>query len=199
MDVMLTALRRLFPPGSAWRLPGNLGKLVQGLAVSLEAARVLIRGLLTESIPWTASAMLAEWSEALGQVYDSTQGDAYNQRKLDAIQTALGSSTLNALNAQVRKEFSTVTISEVSAGAIVGAAECGVAECGAADGSINPYYYLISGSVANDTYAARVIAICDHFAPRHLSAYSSLTILSDTGTTELGVGLVGKAECGYAP
>lgn len=105
MGIAERTLKRLFPPGRAWWLPGNLALLVEGLAVSLETVRAFLRAVLAESVPWTAEAMLAEWHEALGVRYDPTQSVAFMQRMLDAIWTALGSSTLNALNAQIHKEM----------------------------------------------------------------------------------------------
>ena len=204
MGIAERMLKRLFPPGRSWWLPGNLGLLTEGLAVSLETARAFLRAVLAESLPWTASAMLLEWHEALGVRYDPTQSVSFQQRMLDAIWTALGSSTLNALNAQLQKELADVLVQEIeTAGpsSICGEAECGADECASivTGGEINPYQYLVSGTVQNDAEAARVASVLAHFAPLHLIAQSSLIILTDTGTTEAGLDTCGIAECGYAP
>ena len=63
MGMMERTLKRLFPPGRAWWLPGNTGLLIEALAVSLETARAFIRAIIAESVPWTAEAMLQEWQD----------------------------------------------------------------------------------------------------------------------------------------
>jgi hypothetical protein len=198
------SLKRLFPPGRAWWLPGNMGLLVEALAISLEAAQQFIRAAIAENAPWTAQAMLEEWHEALGARYDPTQSASFMQRMLDAIQTAFGSSTLNALNLQLQKELAGVIVQEIEtagSSSICGEAECGADECNSTvtGGEINPFQYLVSGTVENDAEAARVASVIAHFAPLHLIAQSSLTILTDTGTSEAGLDICGIAECGYAP
>lgn len=204
MGIAERMLKRLFPPGRAWWLPGNMGLLVEALVISLETVRQFIRAAIAESVPWTAQAMLEEWHQALGARYDSTQTAAFMQRMLDAIQTAIGSSTLNALNLQLQKEMSGITIYEImTAGpsSICGEAECGADECNSivTGEEINPFQYLVNGTVQNDAEAARVASVIAHFAPLHLIPQSSLTILTDTGTTEAGLDTCGIAECGYAP
>ena len=196
MGVAERALKRLHPPGRAWWLPGNLGLLVEACAVALEAVRVFIRTAAAETVPWTADGMLEDWHLALGVRYDGTQTVGFQQRMLDAIQTAVGSSTLNALNEQMHKEMAGVDVTEVSAAAEAGVAECGVAECGADADSIAAFIYQIAGTVENDAEAARVQSVIEHFAPLHLQPYSVLVILSDSGVAECGVATVGIAECG---
>ena len=204
MGMMERTLKRLFPPGRAWWLPGNMGLLVEALAVSLETARAFIRAIIAESVPWTAISMLQEWHAALGVRYDSSQSVAFQQRMLDAVQTAPGNTTLNALNAQIQKELADVTFSEIAYGgttSIAGESECGSDECNSdvPGTDANPYSYLVSGTVENDAEAGRVISVIAHFAPLHLTATSALVILSDTGTTECGIATCGIEECGYAP
>jgi hypothetical protein len=198
-------LKRLFPQkGRAWWLPGNLGALVEGFAVSLETVRAFIRGVLAESVPWTAVGMLPEWHTALGVRYDPLQTVAFEQRMLDAIWTALGNTTMNQLNAQLHKEMPGVSVQEpLTAGpsSVCGEAECGADECNSlvTGVDIEPFKYLINGTVQNDAEAGRVASILSHFAPLHLTPQSSLIILTDTGTTEAGLDTCGIAECGYAP
>ena len=197
---MRRVLDRLHPPGSAWRIIGDLALLMDGIADGLASARVFIRGALAESLPLTATQMLPEWHAVLGQRYDPTQTQEYQRRMLDAIWTAFGGVQLNQLNAQMHKELAGVDISEIietDTTSECGVGECGLAECGSTlEGSeVNPFIYLVSGTVENDTEAARVIAVIQHFAPLHLTPTSSLVILSDSGIAECGVAVVGLAEC----
>ncbi len=186
MGIVERAFKRLFPPGRAWHLPGTLGLLIEGFAMSLERARTFIRGILAESVPWTATAMLPEWHAALGQRYDSTQTVAYQQRTLDAIQTAIGATTLNELSEQLHKELASVNIGEISASPEAAVDECGVAECGADEFATDPFTYELSGEVEDDVEAARCAAILAHYAPLHLTPDSILTVLSADESSEAG-------------
>ncbi len=198
---MRQVLDRLHPSGSAWRIIGTLALVMDGLGDYLERVRQFIRAAQAESLPYTATDMLPEWHEALGQRYDATQTPDYQRRMLDAIWTAFGGVQLNKLNLQMHKELADVDVVEiVSAGtsSIAGEAECGAEECNStvATTEINPYVYMVAGTVQNDTEAARVAAVLAHFAPLHLQAQSSLTILTDSKTAECGLDVCGIAECG---
>lgn len=201
MELMGRVLRLLFPPGSAWQLPGALGDLVDGLADSLKRMRDFLHDALAEMIPYTATDMLEEWHEALGQKYDPTQTIADQRTKLDAIMSAVGNTTLNQLNTQMHKELPDVDISEIyeeDTTAECGVGETGVAECASTlEGEeVNPYLYRVEGEVEDDVEAARVAAVLEHFAPLHLAPLSDLVILTDTGTAECGIATVGIAETG---
>ena len=204
MGIMQNALRSLFPRGSAWRLLGNIGNLIDGLADSLEREHAFTRAILSESRPGAAVAMLAEWHAALGLHYDPTQTVAFLQRMLLAVHTARGGVGLTDLNYQVHKELTGVNFSEIAYGgtsSIAGESECGADECNSiiAGADANPVYYLVSGTVQDDTEAARVISVIGRYAPLHLMPISSLVILSASGTSECGLDTCGIDECNYAP
>ena len=197
---MRRVLDRLHPPGSAWRIIGDLALVMDGLADSLATARLFIRAAWAESLPLTATDMLEEWHAALGQAYDPTQDPEFQRRMLDAIWTAFGGVQLNQLNEQMHKELEDVDISEIyetDTTSVCGVGECGLAETGSTlEGSeVNPFIYRASGTVENDDEAARVASVIQHFAPLHLTPLSVLIILTDTGTAECGLGVVGIAEC----
>lgn len=201
MGLMQRALRLLFPPGSAWRLLGILDDFVDGLADTLERPRTFLRSCLDEIMPYTATFMLEEWHEALDQKYDPTQTLQKQRIMLDAIQTAVGNSTLNQLNIQMHKEMPDVDVSEIieeDTTSECGVAECGIAECASTlEGpEINPYLYRVEGEVEDNFNAARIAAVLEHFAPLHLVPLSKLVILSDSGTSECGIAECGIAECG---
>jgi hypothetical protein len=204
MGIMQNTLRSLFPRGSAWRLLGNIGAVVDGLGDSLERAHAFIRGILAELRPGSAVSTLPEWHTALGRRYDATMTVAFMQRMLAAVLTARGGVTLQDLNGQMHKELTAVNFSEIAYGGMSSIAyesECGADECNSiiAGTDANPGFYLVSGTVQDNNEAARVISVIGHYAPLHLMPTSSLIILSDTGTTESGLDTCGIAECNYAP
>ncbi len=179
MGVIRRALELLLPRGHAWLLPAGTGQLVDGLADTLDRPRVFARGALAEVSPATATDMLPEWHAALGQRYDPTQTLEAQRRKLEAIVTSQGGVTPNQLNAQMHKELpgvDFVEIVETDTTAVCGVGEVGLAECGSVlEGTeFNPFIYEVTGTVDNDTEAARVIAVIAHFAPLHLMPISSL-------------------------
>lgn len=194
MGLMRRVLDLLVPPGAAWLLPGGAGDLADGLADTLERPRTFARSALAETLPYTATDMLEEWHEALGQAYDPTQTLTAQRTKLDAIMTATGGVKINDLNNQLHKELPNVDVEEISVSAEVGEAECGVAECAGVDGDIDPFRYIVTGTVDNDDEAARCQAILAHFAPLHLVPYSELVILTDSATAEVGLAVAGLAE-----
>jgi hypothetical protein len=203
MRVVSTCLRLLMPRGRPWALAGDGEKLFDGLGVTLERPRTAARSLLAEARPGTAVLMLPEWCLALGVKYDPTMSIADLQARLDAIDTALADMTLNELNGQMHKERPSVNIMEMMTG---NTSECGVAECGADEcnstdsgSDIDPYQYLVYGTVQNDTEYARVLSVVQHYAPLHLIMQTSIVNLSASGTSECGVEICGIAECGYAP
>ena len=198
---MRRVLDRLHPPGSAWRIIGDLALVVDGLADSLARVRTFIRAAWAESLPLTATDMLEEWHAALGQAYDPNQTPEFQRRMLDAIWVAFGGVQLNQLNLQMHKELEDVDISEIYETDTT--SECGVGECGLEEAGstlsgseVNPFIYLVSGTVENDDEAARVASVIQHFAPLHLTSSSSLIILTDSGTAECGLESCGIAECG---
>ena len=203
-NIMSSALRSLFPKGSAWRLLGNLGLLVEGIGDSLERARTFLRGALAEARPGSSVVLLPEWHAALGHAYDATQPVDYLQRTLKAIHTSRGGVGLNDLNAQIHKELTDVNITEIAyngPSALCGEAECGLDECNSLlpGSDANPTAYFITGTVQNDQEEARVASVIGHFAPLHLQPMSLLVNISENGNDECGSGKAGIAECNYAP
>ena len=204
MGVVATCLRLLMPRGRPWALAVDGEKLFEGIGVTLERPRAAARAVLSEARPGTAVLMLPEWCLALGVKYDPTTAVADLQARLDAIDTALADMTLNELNEQMHKEIPAVSIAEMlTAG---DTSECGIAECGGDEcnsttsgADIDPYQYLVYGTVVNDTEYARVLSVVQHYAPLHLIMQTNIVNLSASGTSECGVEICGIAECGYAP
>lgn len=199
MGIMSATLRSLFPRGSAWRLPGNLGAVIEGLADTLERVRTFLRAAITEAVPGSAVSMLPEWHAALGRRYDATQTVANQQRMLAAVHTARGGVGLVDLNGQMHKELAGVNFSELAYGPTsrAGLAVCGIERCGSVNPGTdaNPYMYLVSGTVQNNNEAARVASVIAHFAPLHLLPSSILTVLSASGTSKAGLDTCGIARC----
>lgn len=196
MGVAARALRLLWPRGHAHRLAGHGSALIAALGDVLDTLRDSARSIVSESRPDEASAMLPEWHAALGLRYDPTLPADTQRTRLAATLFSVGGSTRSDLERQIQKEFPDITIEEVSASAVVGEGELGAAVSGGTFGDIAPGMFDVRGTLNNDTEAERLAAIIQHFAPLHLAPFSKLTILSDSGTSELGVAVTGLAICG---
>lgn len=196
MGVASDSLRLLWPRGRAWRkVPDS--PLALALGDVLDDARDVVRQIVSESRPGTATDTLPEWNAALGLAYDLSRPIEEMRERLESIRLSVGGMTLSLLRNQMAREFPGVVINEISATSELGLMECGVSYCGAVDGDYSPTMYEVTGTVADDYDATRVVAILAHYAPAHLIADVRLTVLSLSSTAELGVGRCGLAELGY--
>lgn len=201
MGIATTALRLLLPRGRPWLLPGDGGKLAEGIGTTLERPRTAARAAIAEARPGTALLMLPEWCDALGIKYDVTLPVADLQARLAAQDTALSDLTLNEINEQIHRELPNISVIEITIPAessIAGEAECGAEECGSevTGTEINPYQYMLYGTLKDEAEEARLIAIVQRFLPLHLTPQYTITLLSASGTTEAGLDVCGIAECG---
>ena len=196
MGIAATALRLLWPKGSPHSLAGHGEPLLLALGDILDDLRDRVRLIISESRPDEALHTLPEWHAALGRRYDPLLPVETQRLRLTATLYARGGATRNDLQAQIAKEFTGVTISEISATSETGAAECGVEECGASEGDIASNVYLVTGALDDDAQAARLAAILQHFSALHLAPFNNLIIRSDAGSSETGVATCGLEECG---
>jgi hypothetical protein len=201
VGIVTTALRLLLPRGRPWLLPGDGWKLAEGIGATLQRPRDAARSAIAEARPGTAVLMLPEWCDALGIKYDATLPVADMQARLAAQDTALGDLTLNEINEQIHRELPLISVIEITIPAessIAGEAECGAEECGSevTGTEINPYQYMLYGTLKDEAEEARLIAIVQRFLPLHLTPQYTITLLSASGTTEAGLDVCGIAECG---
>jgi uncharacterized protein YmfQ (DUF2313 family) len=196
MTMSERSVRLALPRGIVWLLGGDGSALIAGISKSIERLRVAAFSVVDESRPGTATVMLKEWHEILGQPYDETLPVATQRARLEAFLTSAGGATRPKLQAQIDLEFSGITISEIKASSEASEDECGVAFCNGTDADISPDYYDVSGTLDTDKDADRLACILARFAPKHLISSSSLTVLSATGNAECGLSICGIEECG---
>lgn len=195
MGVVLTAIKSIFPRGKL-----NLradGEAIQGgIADAVDDLKDAGRSVITEGWPGTAVDQLPAWHNTLGVAYDPTARSITEQQTmLEAMETAVGGSTLAKLQAQLDKEFGgRVVVSEAYIIGLMGLAKCGLARCGLSTATIYAYGYDVTGTVYSSTEAARVAAILARYAPAHLRPNSLLTDLSATSIGIAGIGRVGIAR-----
>ena len=196
MGIASRALALLWPKGHPHTLAGYGASIVAALGDVLDDLHERARLIVSEASPDTALHTLPEWHAALGIRYDPLVPIETQRARLAAMYYSIGGATLNDIERQIRKELPGITITEISATSETGEAECGVEVCGAESGDYASGMYEVSGTLTDDAEVARLVAILQHFAPLHLAPYSSLTILSDSGSSETGVAVCGIEECG---
>ena len=207
MGIMRSTLRSLFPPGHPWQLFGNIGQLIDGLALSLERLRVFLMDVITESNPGTATDTLQQWYAQLGITYDQTQSTATLRKRAKQAFTAIGGQSKEYIEAVLQVAYPNITIEEFVSepdnmvgygmvGQMVVTGYPSWIPAGAMDGTYPVYYYRVTGEV-NTAYDLKGIQnILNRVAPlTHIAVYS-VTVLELSKTSEVGLGVVGLAEVG---
>jgi len=198
---MITALKKQFPKGFAWRLPaGFLTDLIGGLAIEPGRIKEFLRGVVTESNPGTAVDTQQEWYQQYGIPFEPTKTIIDQQAETLERYVALGDQDIVYLQDQVDKAgFVEVTIFETAPPIGDESNECGIAECGIAECWDVPsyitdqvnwiFYYLVKGTVDTDDDLDRLVALLQRLAPGHCIPIFQITISNNVS---------GPAECGVA-
>jgi hypothetical protein len=165
MGLIRQSLGLLFPRGRPWQMSGDLGKLLDGLAVTLERPKTVLRNALAEALPGTATLMLPEWHVALGQPYDPSLPIATQRMNLAAILTTIGGVDIESLNEQIQKELPNCYVAEPTAQEQI------------------PHCYYVNNNLPGltDYEYERLWTILSHYAPLHLQPIEVFDIIFDTG------------------
>nr|WP_233142895.1 putative phage tail protein [Marispirochaeta aestuarii] len=204
---MRSTLRSLFPPGHPWQLFGNIGQLVDALALSLERLREFLMDVITESNPGTATDTLQQWYAQLGITYDPTQSTATLRKRAKQAFTAIGGQSKEYIEAVLQVAYPNVTIEEVEIEPInqVGIGMIGKmvttdyqswVPAGAMDGTYPVYYYRVTGEISTPYDLNGIQNILDRIAPLTHTAVYDVTVLGITDTAMVGLGVTGLAEVG---
>lgn len=178
MGVVSRSLRLLFPSGFAWRLPGQLGTLVDALALSFDRQRLFFRGILAEALPGSAEDMLPEWYGALGIPYDASLDLIVRRARAEAAYSATGGQSFNYLEGRLQAELPNTYIEEAAiedpgVAAIAGIGRAGLMRAG----SPNPLHaFSVLGTVETDEEYDRLVAILWRYFPLHTGWVINVTV-----------------------
>jgi len=203
MVITEKALRRLAPPGKAFRFPGTIGQVISAITLSTERLRTFFLQILTEAIPHTAVITIPAWFQTLGLHYDPTFALSDLQARADAAWSQTGGQSLNYLNAQIQKECPQVYLQEIlfpggsnfdpgTAGR-TGVGRIGLERLSCAEPTMS---YQVQGTVTDRPHYNRLLAILARIAPLHLVPIILLTILSEQAVARCGIEQVGSARIG---
>jgi hypothetical protein len=197
------ALRRLFPPGHAFKLPGEIGLVITALSLSFERLRAFFKTITTEAIPFYAVLTLPAWYQALGMTYDPTRTLGDLQAQADAAWANTGGQYLNYLNAQIQKELPNVYLSETLSqtqptgwpgmDGRCNVGRSGLATCSGFDVWMT---YQVNGTVTDRTHYNRLQAILARIAPLHLQPMYNVQIMSEQFIARSGIAQTNNARSG---
>lgn len=210
MGLMTRVLKNLLPSGGApWLLAPTFRALIEGLSVSLQRAKDVIDGILTESLPSTAVDTLPEWFGMLGIPYDATQTLTTRQNRAKAQWVAFGGQSLDYLNGIIQIAYPDVEIETVQLFCVpdnmVGYGEVGKIQATdypswltspPTDGTYPYAYYRLIGEVPDVSDLNRLLGLMDRIAPAEMEPVLAVDIINITETAEVGLGMVGLMEVG---
>jgi len=192
---------------TSWRPVKEFKAFLTVLGLALGRAYEYLQKVLTESNPGTAVDTLPDWYKQLGIQYDHTQLLSNRQQQARQRWTATGGQSLDYLESQIQTAFPYVFLEKVSVSDInmCGIGECGELECEGYPSWVPPEFHdgteptallWLRGELTSDQDLDRLVGLLERIAPGEMEPVFSLTILSDTETSECGVAVCGLAECG---
>lgn len=203
MVITERSLRRLFPPGHPFKLPGSIGAIISGLSQSFFRLRAFFLTITTEAIPFYAVITLPAWFQALGLTYDSTRALSDLQAQADNVWSATAAGqTIASLNASIQKELPQIYLQEnlfpggpqnTGVPARLNIGRCGIMRIGAYDPSM---VYGIQGTVTDRPHYNRLLAIFARIASLHLAYIWYGTIQSELALARTGIEQIGLARIG---
>lgn len=203
MALMTKSFRTALPD---FKVGETFGDILDALSLSLERVRVFLRGVMTESNPGTAEDTLPEWYAELGITYDSTLSLDARQKQARQKWTATGGQYLDFLNSQIQIAFPDVEIVKIviDESDMCGTGETGDMECAGypswlttipTDGTEVTAYYYVTGDLDNDEDLTRLEGLLERIAPAEMEPVYSITVASETDTSQSGIAVCGYAEC----
>ena len=208
MGVAKKSLRQVFPPGSPWRLRGNLGSLVDAIGNVLDTMKAYMHGTVTESLPGTAEDTLAEWYEALGIKHDPTKPVSARQTRAQQVWSSTGRQDKDYIESQVQRAFPDVEIQETeyTPNNMVGLGQVGRMQVTDGypawfsdppeDGSFLSFDYRVVGEVDDNADLLALQNLIERIQPATHRPTYDITIRNQTATAEVGLGMTGLMEVG---
>lgn len=198
MGVVSRSLRLLFPRGLAWRLPGQLGQLVDAIALSIDHLRLFALDVVMESLPGTANETLPDWYATADLPYDASLPLAARQVRLATALSATGGQSFGYLQDQLQAELPDTYLTEsgISDPAVAGV--YGVGRYGLMRyGNGNPLHtFWVQGFVGTTEEYDRMLAILARIFPLHLGPMIGVSITSLLGYGRSGIAKSGTSRSG---
>ena len=204
--MVLNLLKSLFPKGSTWNILGEFGKLINGIATSIN--RVYEYGYFTlqESNTLTATDLIQNYFDAFGLENDPNLTINEKRNLLNSYYIGTGGQSKSYIQTQIQKVFPSITLEEYSlnASGMVGLGETGQLQTQNypswiplinQDGSFPMYFYKILGTVSSVKEYLILQDLLKRYAPlTHQPIFVNIQFNYISGM--VGVGQTGIMEVG---
>ena len=204
--MVLNLLKSLFPKGSPWNILGEFGKLINGIATSIN--RVYEYGYFTlqESNTLTATDLIQNYFDAFGLENDSNLTINEKRKLLNSYYVGTGGQSKSYIQTQIQKVFPSITLEEYSlnVSSMIGLGMVGQLQTENypswiplinQDGSFPMYFYKILGTVSSVKEYLILQDLLKRYAPlTHQPIFVNIQFNYISGM--VGVGQTGIMEVG---
>ena len=204
--MVLNLIKSLFPKGSSWNILGEFGKLINGIATSIN--RVYEYGYFTlqESNTLTATDLIQNYFDAFGLQNDPSLTINEKRNLLNSYYIGTGGQSKSYIQTQIQKVFPSITLEEYSlnVSSMVGLGMVGQLQTENypswiplinQDGSFPMYFYKVLGTVSSVKEYLILQDLLKRYAPlTHQPIFVNIQFNYISGM--VGVGQTGIMEVG---
>ena len=204
--MVLNLLKSLFPKGSSWNILGEFGKLISGIATSIN--RVYEYGYFTlqESNTLTTTDLIQNYFDAFGLENDPSLTINEKRNLLNSYYIGTGGQSKSYIQTQIQKVFPSITLEEYSLNpsSMIGLGMVGQLQTESypswiplinQDGTFPMYLYKVIGTVSSVKEYLILQDLLKRYAPlTHQPIFVNIQFNYISGM--VGVGQTGIMEVG---
>ena len=204
--MVLNLLKSLFPKGSSWNILGEFGKLINGIATSIN--RVYEYGYFTlqESNTLTTTDLIQNYFDAFGIENDTNLTINEKRKLLNSYYVGTGGQSKSYIQNQIQKVFPSITLEEYSLNpsSMIGLGMVGQLQTESypswiplinQDGTFPMYLYKVIGTVSSVKEYLILQDLLKRYAPlTHQPIFVNIQFNYISGM--VGVGQTGIMEVG---
>ena len=112
--MVLNLFKSLFPKGSPWNILGEFGKLISGIATSINRVYEYGYSTLQESSTLTATELIQNYFDAFGLENDPSLTINEKRNLLNSYYIGTGGQSKSYIQTQIQKVFPSITLEEYS-------------------------------------------------------------------------------------
>lgn len=112
--MVLNLLKSLFPKGSPWNILGEFGKLISGIATSINRVYEYGYSTLQESSTLTTTELIQNYFDAFGLENDPSLTINEKRNLLNSYYIGTGGQSKSYIQTQIQKVFPSITLEEYS-------------------------------------------------------------------------------------
>lgn len=204
--MVLNLLKSLFPKGSPWNILGEFGKLINGIATSVNRVYEYAYSTLQESSTLTTTDLIQNYFDAFGLENDPSLTISEKRNLLNSYYVGTGGQSKSYIQTQIQKVFPSITLEEYSLNpsSMIGLGMVGQLQTENyplwvplinRDGSFPMYLYKVIGTVSSVKEYLILQDLLKRYAPlTHQPIFVNIQFNYISGM--VGVGQTGIMEVG---